>query len=507
MLPFNDKLKLSEAVYNDSEYLDHGRLDLVRQNGSPELREVLNSAVVYAYGSNSEYGQQNFPILWQTQGMNNKRAVRSIDGVFYNYLFGKPKKTSVIAKTLHLNTDKVGVDGEIFYLIFRDRHFQKNQILYIGGFDGLQVQVGGLPKREGSFYKYECRIFGGKKGQSVPFKYLQQGAVWSGGVIKVSLARSRGTEHRSHAPYSTQNQLSTIRQSLNVAGNAAKKVMNFELKVDGKSYRLWYDWERYDTELRFNEAKDVDLLTSRYNKDEAGVIINYDADTQEIVYSGMGLWDQVPACNELPYSVMTESKFSSYIDDILTITQQLDIVNKKNVVVDVMGGYGFLSEVDNALKRNTSLLTAITSDVFIEKTAAGLQWGNYFTSYRHRSGVIFRFTHHPGFDYGIMAESSDRHPLNPSRPLSSYNAIIANFGQVSTSSDVSKSGKTGAIQYVYEEGREYIEKYVQGMAYMPGASGNMAATDIDASGYHMMATQGIHAYHPMSMGKIINVLS
>lgn len=506
MLTINPQLKLSEAIYNDSEYLDHARLDKVRQNGSPELREMLNSAVVYAYGSSSEYGQQNFPILWQTQGQGNKRAVRSIDGVFYNYMFGRPKKTSVIGKTIHQLGDKVGADGEMFYLLFKDRHFQKNQILYAGGMDGIQLHVGGIPQREGSYFKYKVRIFGGKKGQSVPQKYLQAGFAWSGGVIKVSLARSRGTEHRSHAPYSTQNQLSTIRQSMNVAGNAGKKVMNFDLKVGGKTMRLWYDWEKYDTEMRFNEAKDVDLLTSKYNKDESGIIINYDADTSEIVYSGMGLWDQIPACNEMLYTQMTEAKLSAYIDDILTITQQLDIVDKKNVVVDVMGGYGFLAEVNEALKRNTSLLQP-DATMYTNKVPGGLEYGNYFVQYRHRSGVIFRFTHHPGFDYGTMAESAERHPLNPSRPITSYNAFIASFGKIATTSDVSKSGQTAAIQYVYEEGREYIEKYVLGMSYIAGGESNFAATDQDASGWHMMATQGIHAHHPMSMGKITNKLS
>jgi hypothetical protein len=507
MRPFNSQLMLSEAVYNDSAYLDHARLDKVRQNGSPELREVLNSAVVYAYGSNEQYGTQNFPILWQTQAKGNKRAVRSIDGVYYNYLFGKPKKTSVIGKTIYQTTDKIGVDGELFYLFFKDRFFQKNQILYIGGMNGYQVQVGGLPVKDGSLWKYEARQMGGKKGKGIPFKYVQAGAVWSGGVIKVSLARSRGTEHRSHAPYSIQNQLSTIRHSFNVAGNAARKVMNFTVKANGKSMNLWAEWERFDADLRFNEAKDVDLMFSKYNKDAEGVVINYDADSGEVVYSGMGLWDQVPTCNELPYTRLTEARLSAYIDDILTITQQLDVVDKNNIEVDVMGGMGFLTEVNDALKRNTQLLQPIQSDLFITKKDGGLEYGNYFVRYKHRTGVVFRFTWHPGFDFGTIAESADRHPLNPSRPVTSYNAFIGNFGRVSTSSDVSSSGSAGAIQYVYEEGREHIEKFVPGMAYMPGISGNMAATDVDASGWHMMTTQGIHSLHPMSMGKITCQLS
>ena len=505
MFPGNPQLKLSEAVFDNSAYLDHNRLDNMRQNGAAEVKEMLNSQVLYAYGSNEEYGRQNFPILWATQAQGNKRAVNSIDGVYYNYLFGRPKKTSTIVRTIQDSGALTGKDGEEFILIFKDRFFQKNQIIYWGGMDGIQVQLGAAPVKEGSYWKYKGRMLGARKGQSVPFAALQSGAVWSGGPIKVSLARSRGAEHRSHAPYGTQNQLSTLRHSFNVAGNADNKVMNFDLKVGGKTMRLWSEWERYNADLDFAEKRDVDLLISKYNKDAEGVILNMDADSGETVYSGMGMWDQIPASNELPYTTMTEAKFSSYIDDILSITGQLDMYDK-TVVVDIMGGLGFLREVNDALKRNMSLLTPMPSaNMFARETKGGLEFGNYFVAYKHISGVVFRFSHHKGFDEGALAASAPRHPQNPSRPTTSYNAFIASFNLVRTTEDVDKRGFTGNVQYVYEAGRELIEKYVPGMAPMRGIDSMYAASDVDASGHHMICTQGIHCFNPMSMGKIVCV--
>lgn len=503
MLPFNPDLKLGEAVYNNDQHLGIHRLDKARQTGSKELKEYLNSMVVYAYGSNSQYGSKNFPILWNTQGMGKKTAVRSIDGVYYNYLFGKPQKTSTIAKTIHASNAETGRGGEEFVLVFRDRFFQKNQIIHWGGIDGIQVQLTAKPVREGAYYRYKAKIFGNKPGRSVPFQALQAGAVWAGGVIKVSLERSRGTEHRSYAPYEIQNQLSVVRQSLNVAGNAANKVMNFTVQVDGKNINLWYEWERYLTELAWSEQKDMDLLTSKYNKDLDGVIVNYDADSTLPVTSGAGVWDQIPSSNELVYTEMTESKLRNFVSDILSITQQLDLVDKNNIVVDVLGGFVFLEEVDNALKRSTSLLTPVSnSDLYVKTYGDGLIYGNYFTAYKHISGVILRFGHHKGFDYGAIAESAPRHPKRPSFSLMSGSAIIANFGLVNVDSRVSKSNIAGNLTYVYEEGREYIDKLVLGMAHMPEGDSNFIATDIDASARHMMCTQGVHVHYPMSMGKI-----
>lgn len=501
MLPFNPELKLSEATYNDNEYLGIERLDKARLSGSPELKEMLNSATVYAYGSGGF--EKNFPILYQTQGKGNKKSISSNTGQFYNKMFGKPKKTSVVGKTIHQPDARTGEAYEDFYILFKDRQFMKNQILYKGGMDGIQLQVTADPVKEGAYYKYRVKIFG-HKYTFVPYIMLQANQVWSGGVVKVSWEHSRGTEHRSYSPFETQNQLSIVRQSMKVAGNAARKGMNFDIKVGGKTFRYFYDWEKYLTDLAFNEAKDIDLLTSSYNKDAEGNVQNYDANSGKAVYSGMGLWDQIPSCNELPYTRMSESRLETYITDILTITQQLDLIDGNgNVVVEVLGGFGFLEEIDSALKRNTQLLTPIaSSELYVKKDGNGLQYGNYFTSYRHRSGVILKFGHHKGFDYGIMADSSERHPQNPSRPMSSYDAIITNFGQVSVSSDVDKSGMSGNIQYVYEEGREYVEGYVRGMAFIEGRIGGDMSSDIDASSAEFMCTQGIHVHYPMSMGKI-----
>lgn len=504
MYPFNPDLKLGEATYNNDEHLGIRRLDKARQTGSKDLKEFLNSAVVYAYGSNSQFGSKNFPILWNTQGMGKKRAVKSIDGVYYNYLFGKPKKTSTIAKTIHTSNGETGRGGEEFVLVFRDRFFQKNQIIHWGGLDGIQVQIGAVPIKEGAYYRYKCRIFGGKASQSVPFQALQAGAVWAGGVIKVSLERSRGTEHRSYSPYEIQNQLSIVRQSLNVAGNSAKKVMNFTLNVDGKNLTLWYEWERYLTEMDWNEKKDMDLLTSRFNKDADGVIVNFDADSTMPVPSGAGIWDQIPSSNELVYTEMTESKLRNFLTDILNITQQLDLVDKNNVVIDILGGFIFLEDIDNALKRSTSLLTPIANaDHFIKSNDTGLTFGNYFTAYKHISGAILRFGHHRGFDYGAIAESAPRHPRRPGFSIMSGNAIITNFGLVNVDSSVSKTNQAGNLEYVYEDGREYIDKLVLGMAHMPEGDSQYIASDIDASARHMMCSQGVHAHYPMSMGKIV----
>ena len=503
-LPFNPDLKVAEASYNDKEYLGIETIDNLRRSGPADTKEFLNSLVTYAYGN----FDKNFPLLMKTQGANNKKGISATDGIYRAQILGKPKSNSVVAKTIHQPNAQTGKGNIPFEIIFRDRWFMKNQILIAGGLasDNVQLQVSGLPKREAKGWRYTVRIIGGDGTQSVPFRFLQAGAVWGGSIVAVSLEHSRGTESRSYSPYQIKNNLSLLRQSINVAGNAAKKKMVYTINVDGKQINLAYDWEKYLTEKKWNVERDLDLVISKptFNT-ETGEILNFDSDSGKAVYRGMGLWWQIPTSNEMTYSFLTENLIENYITDMLSITQNLDRDSSNTLVIDVFAGFGFLQELDKALKRNVSLLSQIGMDsnlVVSKNSDGGLTSGAYFTRYRHRSGVEFKFTSYPGFDYGALADSSERHPIS-NLPMSSYYAMIMNFDQVSTG----KSSIEGNIMYVYEEGREYYEGTVRGMAAIEGKQGGEIATDIDASALHMIASQGIHVNYPMALGKMVCKLS
>lgn len=506
-LPFNPDLKVGQAIYNEKEYIGIESLDNARRNGVPDLQDFLNSAVIYAYGSNASFSAKNFPILYQTQGMNKKRGVKSMDGLVRGFLLGKPKQTSVVAKTIHAPNAQTGKNFQLFEMIFRDRFFMKNQVIMIGGLgsDSIQLHIDGKPKRDKYGWRYSMRVLGGDRNQYVPYVYLQAGAVWAGGVVAVGLEHSRGTESRSYFPYQTKNYLNLIRQSIKVAGNAASKILNFKFTLDGQTFQLYYDWEKFLTERDWNKKRDTDLVISKLTMDEDGIIENVDSDTGKPIYRGMGMWWQIPECNSLSYSVMTENLLENYLTDIISITDNLDRDPGQEVIIDVMAGYGLIMEIDKALKRNMTLLTPLVdSNLFIEKNSdGGLTSGAYFTRFRHRSGVTLRFTNYPGFDKGALADSAPRHPQYPNLPITSFYGMVMDFSLVSVG-----DGKTeGNIVYLYEDGREYVEGTVRGMAKIEGKQGGDISTDIDASSLEMMVSQGIHINYPMSMGKIVCKIS
>lgn len=493
---------LKSGTYNDNEYSGYQRLDALRSGTGvdPSLAELINSATTYAFGSGNDFKNKNFPILNLTQGAGKKKAVKSFDLVVKNQIFGKPKTTSVVSKYIETGKTKIGLNHQLFYMIFRDRHFQKNQIISTNGIVGnIKVQIWGHPKRisEGQ-WRYEARVFG-KSTDFIPARFLRQGTTWAEGVMKVSQEHSRGTENRSYNGINVSNRLSVMRQSINLAGNYANKMLYVKIAVDGRQFQFAYDWEKYLTELTFNCSRETDLLISSDNADSNGFVGNVDYDSGKPVYSGAGLINQIPKVNFLGFTEMSTKKLSTFLTDSLSISGNLDQDLNSSVVIDVMCGYGLLTDISDAMSKNLSLLTPLVdSTLFISKNSdGGLQMGAYFNTYKHISGKIFRFTHHDFFDNSALAQSAPKHPKS-GLPITSHEGIIMNFASVSTG-----NGKTaGNIEFQYEEGREFIDGTVRGMAKIEGMQGGDISTDIDASSMHMMTTQGIHCYNPLSLAYI-----
>jgi hypothetical protein len=503
-LPFNVDLKLSEGKHFPNGYSSTNHLANARLT-SPE---IINTALTYAYGKPGGYYSDNsFPMLFNLEGKGRKRAINSVDNSYYSRMFGKPRTTDYIARKIPNQGERVGEAGSLFKIVFKSKFFMRNQMISTGAIHRqVQCHVYGDPEMDAvDGWVYTLKLVTNKLTDYVPSEYLKTGTTWSPGVVKVSAEKSRGTdnEHPS-TPYMLQNQLSIIRQSYNIAGNAANKKMTISFKGnDGKSYNMWEDWSVYLNQLKFKRRKNYDLIFSKYNKLSDGSILNIDSDTGEVVRSGMGVWDMIP--NSIYYSKFSFNKLD---ESLSTMFQNNNIAGNQNSGDYVFyAGSGLLKEVDKALKNKSSSFLTL-SDKFVRGTdTMNLEYGAYFTSFRHHTGKTIKFVYDPAFDFGEKADAAPRHPLDPTRSSLSYCGMAMDFsdveipGQKSTSSTVEPN-----ILMTYEEGREYKEWLVLGGADMPMQDIEQyksRATDIDASAMHVMCSQGAHINYPNSCSKLI----
>jgi hypothetical protein len=153
------------------------------------------------------------------------------------------------------------------------------------------------------------------------------------------------------------------------------------------------------------------------------------------------------------------------------------------------------------------------SDKFVRGTdSMNLEFGAYFTRYKHSSGKTIAFTYDPSFDFGAKAQTAERHPKYPEKSVLSFCGMALDFSDVEVSGKSSSSASSieSNIVLTYEEGREYLDWLVLGGSQIPNV--NMEtyksrASDIDASSMHMMSTQGCHINYPNNCTKFICTIS
>lgn len=504
---FNSSLKLTESVYNEDAYSSIKRIADARLS-QPDL---INSMITYAYGNDRNYGQTNFPLMFYTNGMGRKRGIKSLDGQFQSLMYGKPKKTSVVARTLtYADNAAIGKGYGTFKVVFKDKWFMMNQELSVGNLPGYRAAVKGIEKDTASTgWVFTLQLITGNPLAVIPLKYVTTGTIWAAGAIKVALQRSRGTESRSQSHFRLQNQLSRVRYSYDVAGNVSNKVMNMSYDVPGKgSINTWTAWEMYVGELRSMEVCEDDLIFSQYNRDPEGNIHSKDENGEDIP-SGMGIWQQI--VNEMQYGILTEKKLDDYFQSVFYNADMLGDGRTGEQELVIVGGTGLMMQIDAAMKRATSQLTLIqSSDIFVRGSSSDLQFGGYFTSYKHRSGRVLKFVEHPLFNRGIKADSMDRHPIYPNMSLLSFCGMVLDFSTYNVSKSVNSKGQESNITFLYEEGAEFQDWYVLGGAKINGIDMNAnkyRATDIDQSSYHVMKSQGVHVNFPGVCSKIVCTLS
>lgn len=481
----NPALRLYQDFYNDEGYSSVNHMSKALQYQS----EMLSPVVTHLYYTSKQFGSKNFPLTFLTEGMNNKKSIKSID--YTQPILGKPKKASTVAVNgFSSGTDTPGIGFGEFKITFNDRYFFKSLVI-MSADKSVQARIVTEPKKVGQFYEYTCRLVTRNPDAFCPTRYLTAGSRWARLIPKVGIERSKGVENRSYSPGKMTNQLSLVRDTYRIAGNVENKIMVVEIKADGKMFKFWTQWELYLRQLEWKEKCESDLWYSLYNKDENGIIHDRDDDSGEVVPQGAGVLEQIP--NEDTYSILTTNKLTQIIRDVFFGTS-----DSTQRMVNVFTGTGGMEEAHNAMRNDASGFNLVDNNRIVQGQGFDLTFGAYFKRYRQIDGHTVNFIHLPMMDTGVAAEASDRHPVS-GLPLESYNYYFV---------DMSMYDGEANLTYLSEMGRENIEFIVPGASVPKGYENmEMRASDVDASSIQWMKSQGIHIKRPTNCFKLISNMS
>ncbi len=462
---------LTQDTYRDKDHSSVTELSRAMQNQG----SWLSSVVTHMAYSSKDYGKQNFPMLFLTEGMGNVKKVKDFD---YKYpIIGRPKQTSKIAKTIYVDSDKVGYARGVFMLPFEDKFFANQQTLVAKG--GVSVRVQGEPEWKNGAWYFPCQIWGNETA-SVPFELVSEGAVWGGSVFKVPFEDSYGVESRSFLGGTATGMTSLVRHSHKLKGNVNNKIMMFDIKADGKEFKYYIDWEMFQAELAFKAQCELDIWTSTYGRDSKGEFMMYDKLTGKGIPSGAGIDQQIP--NRDSHSFLTYKKLSSIIRDI-TFN-----VTETTPNIEVWTGTGGMDDINTALKDELKGFALVDSNQFSSGgNSYDMVYGSYFKAFRHVDGAMVTFRQHPMFDRGIRGDISDTHPIS-GLPKSSHDIYIL---------DRSTYDGENNFQYVMEEGREYVKWSVNGAIIPKGfKETDSRASDRDSASVHGMKSQAVQIMKP-----------
>lgn len=497
----NPELRLYQDVYRDKDYSSITELSRALQSEAA----LLSPVVTHLLYNDKDYGKKNFPVLAYTEGNLDaaRKGVTTISRVKldnanmeYKYpVMGAPKKTSIVIRTVGTSTTP-GRAGGLFKVVFADRWFYRQQLLYPPHAESAKLQclVVSDPVAVSDGWEYTLKIFASTSTISMPLSCLQTGSIWAGGVAKVPFEKSKGVESRSQLPSMATNMISLMRSSYKYAGNLQKKTMMFEIPIDGKVFKSYMDYELYMAMLNFNEQRENDIWWSQYGKSSSGDFYTVDTETQIPITSGAGIDQQIPTSNSDTYSMLSYNKFFNLVRDItFNITDELADIH-------IYTGKGGMADFDRMIKTELKGFTQfIDSKQFTEgANTYNMTYGSFFTSFRHVDGQMLTVHYHPMFDRGLMAQASPKHPFT-GLPITSHHFYFVD--------QTVYQGKSN-LQYIVEEGRENINFVVAGVHTPLGYPESVyRATDRDETSIENVRTGGIQIMRPSSCFKLLCTLA
>lgn len=398
-------------------------------------------------------------------------------------------------------TDNVGVNGEIFYLVFGEDYFPKGVII-VGELNEvypIRVLESGRSEGTNTVYKVQCT---GAISGGIPYDQLTAGKRFSIEYAPVSkgLSRQVGGIHFA-SPISMRNEFTTLRIHSKVSGDLLNKKIAFGIPImDNRTHKehvetMWMHYGEWELEQEWADYKNKALVFGRSNRNSNGEYRDFDA-SGEVIRMGSGLFEQMQYGNTMPYNTFSLKLIEDALyqlsatklgwDErtfVLRTGERGAALFHKAVLDTVSGWTAFTTNTDNL-----GMIQRTNSPLHQNALSAGFQ----FVEFRAPNGVTLKVDVDPMYDN----TTRNKIPHYLGGPAFSYRFDIMDIGTMDQPNifKVAVKGQEG----------DYTS-YQWGLRDpWTGRMGNpYASTDEDSSTIHKMTTTGICVLDPTRTMSII----
>jgi hypothetical protein len=407
--------EIRSLQYDASGYTDENSMSRLLIGGKPSK---INQNLTYLFGRDTD----KFPLSFITEGQGN---VKEIDEVQYWWdVQGRMKITEEVVSHGYSAGDAPGINFTTFYVVFKSQWFPRDWKLIAP--DRTIYRVMAEPQVVVNGYRYALNMITTNPNDFCILTNLAVTKHWVLAAPAVAESKSRGNKSNKQAPGKLVNQIGFQRFSMKIAGNAANKVTEIEIptKTGGTSMR-WMPEEMRQFEDLKRQMIEEDLWTSKYNRLADGNITLIDAETGEPIPQGAGILEQVEEANFDTYGYdLSVNKIKNTINDVF-----YNDTDSGKMEVMLHCGSGFADDFDRGIKSegSTNQYWYKMSEEEIRNSKGTLEYGAYFTRYRHIKGHIITVQVSNFFDFGSIAQmerdNGDIHPRT-GYPMFSHTGVF-----------------------------------------------------------------------------------
>mgnify|MGYP001576758086 CR=1 FL=1 len=446
--------------------------------------ETISPIVAQLFGSYYE----SYPLQFLTEGTGRSKGIAARE---YDWnVIGRLDKPIQVGKTI--SSGSPGIGRSLFEVEFKDKWFALGDIIVSP--NGVQARVQSDPEPgDGVNWKYKLQLADPDPTKFMALADLVEGKKFSK-YFSAFEEYSRGGNTTFTTPVKLRNQLTTMRKSYPITGDAASTVMTFQIrnpKTD-KVSAFWCDWAEYLCMQQWYEENERSLWYSIYNRDSNGIIHLPGANNRP-VYIGAGVHQQIAPSNVRYYTELTETIMKDFLMDLSFNVTAFNGTSRKFVAF--AGEYGF-EQLDKALRESAQAWNLVDSK-FVYGNGQELGLGGQFTQYRGLNGTELTLKHLPLYDN--VDKNTKLHP-DTKRPLESYNITVLDFAMYDGESNVQMMHKQGD-----GNDRSMMMWYEAGSTLPKGASEKtlLRSSDVDGYAVHFLAQKGIRIKNPTTCGRLI----
>lgn len=378
-----------------------------------------------------------------------------------------------------------GLNGTPIYIALEEKMFGPGAVL---AFDDVnfQVRVNGVPYQDGTSWVYECYVAEGFAGSYIPAEFLLPGRQ----VGRIGSAYEEYSDEADiinyETPFKMRNNLTTLRLSYDITGDAYSTVLAIALKdpETGKTSYLWSDYQYWKALREWKKREEKFLLFSKSNRNADGTYALKGTNGRPVPISA-GLFEQVSPANIRYYTQLTAELLEDYLFDLC-----YNILGTNERKFIALTGEMGIREFDRILKEKVASFNMIDT-TFVTGSGQNLTLGGQFTTYKMTNGIELTLKRCPLFDN--MEMFRQLHPLT-GKPLMSYTFLFVDLGQ--------RDGQANVVK-VCRKDREFVQWFTGGSVAPNGYANSITTLRSNSrDGYqvHFLGEMGIMLRNPLSCG-------